>query len=127
MRLRLFTMSVCLLLASLMAFGQAGTGTITGVVTDQTGAVVAGANISAKNTETGVVFPSATSNTGNYTLTQLPPGTYELSIKVQGFKDYTHKNLQVQVAGIIREDVGLTVGSTGENVTVTAEASMLKT
>jgi hypothetical protein len=118
---------VCLLLASLVAFGQAGTGTITGVVTDQTGAVVAGANISAKNSNTGVVFPAASSTTGNYTLAQLPPGTYELNVKVQGFKDYTHKNLQVQVAGIIREDVGLTVGSTGENVTVTAEASMLKT
>ncbi len=127
MRSRLFAITLCLLLASLMAFGQAGTGTITGVVTDQTGAVVAGANISVKNTDTGVVFPAASSNTGNYTLTQLPPGTYELNVKVQGFKDYTHKNLQVQVAGIIREDVGLTVGSTGENVTVTAEASLLKT
>lgn len=127
MRTRLFAITLCLLFASLVAFGQAGTGTITGVVTDQTGAVVAGANVSAKNSETGVTYPASSSNTGNYTLTQLPPGNYELDVKVQGFKDYIHKNLQVQVAGIIREDVGLQVGSTGENVTVTAEASLLKT
>jgi hypothetical protein len=125
--MRSVALAGCFLVCVGLAFGQAGTGTITGVVTDQTGAVVAGANISAKNSDTGAVYPAASSNTGNYTLTQLPPGNYELDVKVQGFKDYIHKNLQVAAAGTIREDVPLQVGATGENVTVTAEASLLKT
>jgi len=127
MRSRLFAIPLCLLFARLIAFGQAGTGAITGVVSDQTGAVVAGANVSARNMKTGIVYPAASSKTGNYTVTQLPPGIYEVEVKAQRFKEYIHRNLQVQAAGIIREDVALQVGSTGENVTVTAEASLLKT
>jgi len=55
----------CLLAGSLLAFGQAGTGTITGTVTDPGGAVVANATVEAKNTETGVAYPAATTGTGN--------------------------------------------------------------
>jgi len=51
---------------------QTGNGTITGVVTDPTGAVVANAAIEVKNTETGVVFRAVSTDTGNYTVPQLP-------------------------------------------------------
>jgi hypothetical protein len=51
--------------ATLRVFGQAATGTITGTVTDTTGAVVVGAAVEARNTETGVVYPVATTTTGN--------------------------------------------------------------
>jgi hypothetical protein len=108
-------------------YGQAGTGTITGTVTDQTGAVVANAAIEAKSAETGVVYPTQSTSTGNYTLTQLPVGAYEISVKVTGFKSYAHTMLRVQAAQTLREDVQLQVGGTGEQVTVTAEASLLKT
>ena len=113
--------------AGAILLGQAGTGTITGTVTDQTGAVVANATITAKNTETGVVYPTQSTGTGNYTLTQLPVGPYEIGVSVTGFKAYRHTNLQIQAAQSLREDVQLQVGATGDQVTVTAEASLLKT
>ncbi|MBV8844068.1 MAG: TonB-dependent receptor, partial [Bryobacterales bacterium] len=121
---------VCLagtILAAATAFGQAGTGTITGTVTDQTGAVIANASVTAKNTDTGIVYPAQTTSTGNYTLTQLPPGTYEVTVMVTGFKTYVHSKMQVPAAQVVREDAKLEVGASGESVTVTAEASLLKT
>jgi hypothetical protein len=116
-----------LVLAASVLFGQAANGTITGTVTDQTGAVVGSAPVEAKNAQTGVIYPTVSTNTGNYTLTQLPVGVYEIEVKVSGFKTYTHTNLELVAGAILRQDVQLEVGSTGENVTVTAEATLLKT
>ncbi len=110
-----------------LAFGQVGNGTITGVVTDQAGAVVAGATVEAKNSDTGVVFSGATSNAGNYTITDLPVGRYSITVTVKGFKTYTHTNLEVGGAQTLREDAALQVGNTTEAVTVTAESTLLKT
>ncbi len=122
---RIVFVAVCLLFSGLTLFGQAATGTITGTVSDPAGAVIVGAPVEARNTETGLVYPAATTNTGNYTISQLPVGTYALSVKVQGFKAYTHTNLVVQATAVIKEDVALVVGTASEAVTVTAEASLL--
>src|SRR6202000_1835439 len=111
---------LCLLFVSLLAIAQVGNGTITGTVTDQAGAVVAGAKIEAKNAETGVVYPAASTGTGNYTVTDLPVGRYTVTVTVMGFKTYSHSNLTVQAAGTVREDVPLQVGANTESVTVTA-------
>ncbi len=114
------------MLASL-AFGQVGNGTITGTVTDPAGAVVAGAAVEAKNTATGVVYSAVSTNTGNYAIPNLPVGTYDVTVKAQGFKTYTHTNLPVGATQVLREDVPLQVGAATESVTVTAETSLLKT
>ena len=116
---------VCLFFAALRLFGQAATGTITGTVTDPTGAVVSGAAVEARNTETGVVYPAATTTTGNYTVTQLPVGTYAISVKVQEFKAYSHTNLAVPAGATIKEDVTLEIGAATETVTVEGQASLL--
>jgi len=118
---------VFLLVLASLAFGQVGNGTITGAVTDPAGAVVPGVAVTAKNTGTGVVFSAVTTNTGNYTISDLPIGIYEVTVKAQGFKTYTHTNLALAATQILREDVALQVGSAAESVTVTAEASLLKT
>jgi hypothetical protein len=123
--MRAWLVVVCLFCASLAAFGQAATGTITGTVSDPAGAVVVGVPVEAKNTDTGLVYPAATTNTGNYTISQLPVGTYSIDVKAQGFKAYTHTNLVVQAAAVIKEDIALQVGAASEAVTVTAEASLL--
>ena len=68
------------------AFGQTG-GTITGLISDPAGAVVANAPVEAKNAATGVVVTAATSATGNYVLGDLPAGTYEIDATVPGFKN----------------------------------------
>src|SRR5580698_9635599 len=89
-----------LFLAAGAILAQSDRATITGTVTDPTGAVVANAPIQAKHIETGVVYPGATSTTGNYTIAQLPVGTYEVSVAVPGFKKYVRENLTVQVAQV---------------------------
>jgi hypothetical protein len=118
---------LCLLFTGLWAFGQVGNGTITGTVTDATGAVVAGAAVEAKNAETGVVYRGTSTSAGAYTITDLPVGTYVVTVTVKGFKTYTHSNLALAAAATLREDVALQVGASTESVTVTAEATLLKT
>ncbi len=108
-----------LLLGSFLAFAafsQSDRGTITGTVTDSTGAVIANAPVQAKNSETGVVYEGATSNTGNYTISQLPAGSYEISMSAPGFKKYTRAGLAVEVAQVLRADIALEVGAATESV-----------
>ena len=109
------------------AFAQSDRGAITGTVSDPAGAVVAGAAIQARNVETGVVYPTQTSNTGNYTIAQLPAGTYEVTMAVSGFKRYVRAALPVQVAETLRVDIALEVGAASESVTVTEAAPLLNT
>ena len=127
MKTRLAELSLCLLLAGVVAFGQGANGTITGTITDPAGAVVAGAPVVIKNTETGVTYNGVSTNAGDYTVPGLPVGTYNVTVTVAGFKTYTHTNLAVDATQILRENVALQVGNAGESVTVTAEASQLKT
>ena len=123
--MRLCLVLFCLFIACGALFGQAATGAITGTVSDPAGAVVAGAVVSARNTETGVSYPAATTTTGNYTITQLPVGAYEVTVKVPGFKTYAHTNLTVGAGGVIKEDVTLEVGTAAEAITVTEQSSLL--
>jgi hypothetical protein len=116
-----------LLLSAALVFGQTSLATITGTITDATGAVLANTPITVLNLETGATFRAASSETGNYTVQQLPIGDYDLTITAPGFKTYTHTKFHLAAAQIMREDVSLEVGQTTESVTVTAETSLLKT
>ena len=95
MRLRV---ALFLLLPAIVLIAQSDRGTITGTVVDATGSVVANAAVEAKNTETGAAYPVAASGTGNYTIPQLPAGTYELDITVPGFKKFMRPGLIIQAA-----------------------------
>src|SRR5665213_3415830 len=116
-----------LLLCASVGFGQTGLATITGTITDQSGAPVANAPVVVHNADTGTTFRGASSNTGNYTVTQLPVGDYELSVTVSGFKKYTHTSFHLAAGQTMGENVALQVGQATESVTVTAEASLLQT
>ncbi|MBV8845038.1 MAG: carboxypeptidase regulatory-like domain-containing protein, partial [Bryobacterales bacterium] len=118
---------VCLGAAGLTALGQGVNGTITGTVTDPSGSVVLGAAVDATNVETGVLYTAASTSTGNYAIPNLPVGTYTVTAKVPGFKTYTHTNLAIAAGQVLKEDVTLEVGSAAESVTVSVEASLLKT
>jgi hypothetical protein len=96
---------ICLLLTSLTARA----GTISGTVRDPSGAAIAGAVVEAKNTETGMVYSSASANTGSYTVDQLPAGQYAITVKMQGMKTYAHSYLSVDKSAVINEDVALEV------------------
>jgi hypothetical protein len=98
-----------LLLAGLTWPSRAGAGTVSGTVRDASGAVVTGAAVEAKNTETGVVYSTVSASTGNYTVDQLPAGQYAITVKMHGMKTYAHNYLAVDKAAVIREDVALEV------------------
>jgi hypothetical protein len=116
-----------LLLSAWTLFAQSDRGTITGTVSDPTGAVIPGANIVVTNTETAARYETISTETGNYTLTQLPSGLYQVTVELPGFKKYVRQGLTVQAAQIVRIDVGLEVGNATESVTVEADAPLLKT
>jgi hypothetical protein len=125
--MRSLVVTIWVFLMAIVAFGQTGVGTITGTVQDPAGAVVAGADVVAKNTDTGIQYKGASTATGNYTIAQLPPGPYQINVMVPGFRTYTRSGVTVQVAQVLRLDVALEVGASTETVTVRAEATMLRT
>ena len=88
---------------------------------------MANAPVEAKNTATGVVVSVATSATGNFTLGDLPTGTYEIDVAVAGFKKYVRTGITVEQLQTTRVDVALEIGSAAESVTVNADAPLLKT
>src|SRR5262249_35818426 len=88
----------CLLVFVTAASAQSD-GTITGSVSDTAGAPVAGASIQAKNVETSVGYKASSDRSGKYTVSELPPGKYELTATSMGFKRYEHKNVVVVQAG----------------------------
>jgi len=125
--MRFIQTSLCLLLLSTAVFAQSDRGTITGTVTDTTGAVVANAQVQGKQQETGALFPTVTTETGNYTLVQLPVGPYEITVTVPGFKKFVRSGITVQAAQTLRVDIPLELGAETESVTVSAQGSLLKT
>ncbi len=125
--MRLVATSFCCLAFASLAFAQSDRSTITGTITDQTGAVVANAPIEAKNLATGLVYSAASTATGNYTISELPVGTYEVTVAVSGFKKYVRSGLDLAAAQTYRIDIGLQLGASSEQVTVTESAPLLKT
>jgi hypothetical protein len=117
----------CLVVAVGAVHAQSDRGTITGTITDPAGAVIPNATIEAKNSETGAVYRAGSTETGNYTLSQLPAGVYQLSSSVSGFKQYVRTGITVMVAQTLRLDIVLEVGSIAETVTVNADAPLLRT
>ncbi|HLH42154.1 MAG TPA: TonB-dependent receptor [Bryobacteraceae bacterium] len=121
-------LAVCALFSiSLAAFAQSDRGSITGTITDSTGAVVPNAPVEIKNQDTGTVFQGGASATGNFIVANLPVGQYTLTVAVSGFKKYVRQNIQVTVAVDTRVDVNLEVGTAAETVTVSESTPLLKT
>ena len=107
-----------LLLSASAGFGQTGLATVTGTITDPSGAAVANAGIELHNSENGAIFKGASSDTGNFTVSQLPVGDYSLTVSVPGFKTFTHSSFHLDAGQTVREDVLLQVGQATESVTV---------
>jgi hypothetical protein len=101
-------------------------GTITGNVSDPSGAAVAGAKLVATEQATRFVRETVTNSVGAYTLPDLPPGTYTVVATVSGFENYSLTGVSVTVQTVVRVDIALTVGGVNQNVTVAAEAAALQ-
>jgi hypothetical protein len=125
--MRILAFTFCLLSIPIAAFSQTANGTITGTVTDATGAVVAGATVEVTDTDTGTTISTVTTGTGSYTAPNLQPGPYSVGITASGFKKYTRSGLALAAAQTLRVDATLDVGASTESVTVSAAASLLKT
>jgi Carboxypeptidase regulatory-like domain len=115
------------ILTAVAAFAQSDRGTITGTISDPAGAVVPSAAVEARSTATDALYTAASSATGNYTIAQVPAGTYALNVTVPGFKKFIRTNIVVEVAGTVRVDAKLEVGSATESITITEAAPLLKT
>jgi hypothetical protein len=124
--MRCLTALTCLLLFALAAYGQGGNGSITGTISDSSGGAVPNVPIEVKNADTGAVFTSGTSTTGNYVI-PVPAGKYVLTVTASGFKKFVRSNVVVQTASDARLDVTLEVGAVTDTITITSEAPMLKT
>lgn len=103
----------------------ASTGVITGSVRDQSGAVVAGATVTATNKGTGVLRRTTTSESGTYELAQLVPGEYTLEVSAGGFARYVQETVTVNVLQRTTVDPQMTPAGATEQVTVTGESAPL--
>src|SRR5215470_12906159 len=126
-KLLLFWVVVCLMALPLSSFGQAVNATLLGTVQDSTGATVANAKVTATNVATSTVYESVTNNAGNYTIPNLPPGTYSVTVVAQGFKKETHQNIDVLINSSVRVDFDVAPGSVSEEVMVTTAPPLLQT
>src|SRR6266540_505852 len=113
------------MLAGLM-IGQAITGSILGTVTDASGALVRSVKITIKNIDTGLELSTTSNNDGDYTFPTVPPGTYEVSARLTGFRTAVTPRLPVEVQKTSRMDFTLSPGSITEQVVVTAEAPLVQ-
>ncbi len=123
---------VFILLFSLLpitAWGQAGAGqgSIEGTVTDQAGAVVPGATVTARNVATQLTRAAKTDNTGRYVIPNLPPGDYEVAVEMAGFAKLLQPGVTVMTGARATVDANLKVSATQETITVTAEPPALET
>jgi|CZKD01.1.fsa_nt_gi hypothetical protein len=107
-------------LSAAVAFAQ-DTATLTGTIRDNTGAVIPNASVTLKNSATGIVHELKTNSSGEYVAAALPPGQYNLSVSVAGFRKYQADGVILRVAQNARIDVTMHVGNSHEEVTVHGE------
>lgn len=107
-------------------FAQA-TGTITGVITDESGAVIPGVTVEVTNTDTNQTRTTVTGADGFYTFPLLQPGPYTVKATLDGFRTFVREGVRVTVESTSRVDVKMTVGQLEESVRVTADSPLVET
>jgi hypothetical protein len=108
-RLELMMLLVAMFVA--VASAQETTGTITGVASDQTGAVLPGVSVTITNTNTNISRTVVTNEAGAYTALQLPVGAYQVTFELSGFQTVTLKNIDLHVNDRLRLDDHMSVGA----------------
>ncbi len=101
-------------------------GTIRGTVTDQSGAAVAGAEVTARNVDTGLRQPTTSGADGIFNLLYLPAGNYTVTVAMTGFRSVERTGIRVNVATVAGLDVTLAVGTVDQSVDVTAAPPLLE-
>src|SRR5215471_17870028 len=111
---------------SCLSAAQEFRSTISGRVTDPSGAVVANVKVTAIKADTNSRFETLSNGDGLYTIPFLPPGPYTLTAEVSGFKKYVQSGLQIGSDTRIGQDIVLALGTANESVTVSADAAQLE-
>src|ERR1044072_8817458 len=109
------------------AYTQVSTADITGRVTDQQGNVVPGAIVTAANKGTGATRTATTNDAGDYTITQLPPGKYDLSVEAKSFSRALAPDFELNVGAKVTKNFELQPGEITATVQVTGEAGVVNT
>src|SRR5467141_2985802 len=122
-----FVVLVALLCSANAAWGQDVTASITGTVSDPSGAAVVGATVTAKSVERGITYTAVTNDSGIYRIAQLPVGSYELKAEKTGFASVAYPAFVLTLNQVARIDVPLKVGQVTQIVEVTGAAPVLKT
>jgi len=125
--LSVFALLVVVLVMTRVSSAQGITGSITGTVTDQTGAAVPGASVSALEVEINAIHTVTTSDIGSYTIPNLPPGQYTVTVSKGNFKNFKRSNITLQIDQVVLVNAQLMVGATGETVEVTGAPPLLQT
>jgi hypothetical protein len=117
---------IALALTQGLAVSQEITGSINGVIRDNTGAVLAGTALTAANIDTGQEVRTTTDEIGAYTFPLLRPGRYRITAEQQGFQRLIRENVVVNTSERMRLDMTMEVGAVTESVTVTSQAPLLQ-
>jgi hypothetical protein len=108
-------------------YAQSTYGSVSGTISDPSGAAIAGASVTLTNLGTSDKRTESSGDDGHFTFVNLFPGNYRMDIEKQGFKHFARPSVVVQVQQDTRVDVPLTVGQVSETVEVTAETPLLQT
>jgi hypothetical protein len=126
-QMRLKLILVLALLSTLTVVGQSNKGSITGTVSDSGGGVVAGATVTITNLGTNQAQTLTTSEQGSFSLNNLDPVLYSVSVESKGFKKAVVESIKVDTASISTANVTLQIGEIGERVEITADTPLLNT
>src|SRR5271157_59523 len=122
-----FILALTFLFLSSLALAQRDLGTLTGTVTDPSGAAVPNAKVTITEDATGLSYDVTTSANGEYTRPLLKPGTYTLTVEAAGFRKAEQKNVVVTGGDRIGANIVPTVGDVSQTLEVTAAAPLLQT
>ncbi len=112
---------------SISAQAQTLYGSVVGSVIDESKSAVPGATVTVRSAATGLELTTVSSESGTYTVANVQPGTYDVIVSLQGFREATRLNVPISPGAVVRIDVTLLVGELTESVTVASEAALLQT
>src|ERR1700685_4145791 len=124
---RNFVLIAAALMIAAMAWGQGANGTITGNVSDGSGAAIIGPKVTATNTGTAAQSTVTTSDTGSYQFVDMPTGNYTITVEATGFRKTTLSAQRLLVASTLRMDGVLEVGEISTSATVESTAAPVNT
>ncbi|MCE5306846.1 MAG: carboxypeptidase-like regulatory domain-containing protein, partial [Acidobacteriales bacterium] len=125
-KLFLATLAVVTMLAVPVS-AQEVSASITGTITDATGALVASASVTAKDVDRGTTYTTTTNEAGAFLFPRITPGRYEVRIEAKGFKTLIRQDIVLEVNQRARMDESLEVGAVTESISVSGEPPLLQT